>query len=225
MTTIKHTLMFAIVAIIFSINAFAQVKMGVRAGLAIPNDELTNKYQRLRDSSGKDYGQSILNEAVGGYYVGGSVFIDLGKDFTLIGNAGFNRFREQEIAVNDPLNQDKKLATLFVTRNIIPIEAQIRYMPIQVSILGIYGIAGVSYCKISESTDIAYEGNTAGLSIPVQTSIGNDRIGINYGLGLEIDLGAVKPIIEFKANIANLLGRDDGEEIKNFYNLTIGVIL
>ncbi len=207
--------------------SYSQLKMGVKFGLSVPNENLSKISTNIQDSVGnkKNVSQTFLDESRSGYHLIATAYIDLGTDFDLICSIGINRFTESKTELRDSPDTTRIIATLLNSRNIIPIEIGAKYKIVEIGFVSLYTIGNISYNYISTSTDVDYNVGFTSFGYPIQTSQTDRRIGYGIGAGLQLDFKLIKGFLEFKTNGANLIGKSDGESFKNFYTISAGVIL
>lgn len=191
-------------------------------GLATPNDQINNVYNRDNiDSESMLSGNFVRDNAELGYHIGINARIELDKSFYFRTGLSYNRFPQSTIRVTDPETQEE-LVTITTVQNVLPVEAGIIWMPLDIGIGQLYATAGLSYCYISNSTDYTTE---EGVSFPLEDDPVDSRVGGYFGAGLDIDLQLLKVNLEGRFFNANLIGKEDAEPVKNFAQVSLGVIL
>lgn len=207
--------------------SYSQLKMGVKFGLSVPNEDLGKVTANIQDSVGnkKNVSQTFLDESKSGYHLIATGYISLGKDLDLIASIGINRFTQSKIQVRDFPDTTKIIATLLNSLNVIPIEVGVKYKITEIGFISLYTVGNLSYNYISTSSDVDYNVGFTSFGFPIQSSQTDRRLGYGIGAGLQLDFSVVKAFLEFKANGANLIGKSDGETTKNFYTISAGVIL
>lgn len=222
----KNFLLICLLTLIVA-PSYSQMKMGVKFGLSVPNEDLGKVTANIQDSVGnrKNVSQTFLDESKSGYHLIATGYIALGKDLDLIASIGINRFTESKIEVRDVPDTTRIIATLLNSRNVIPIEVGVKYKLTEIGFISLYTIGNLSYNYISTSSDVEYNVGFTSFGFPIQSSQTDRRLGYGIGAGLQLDFSLVKAFLEFKANGANIIGRSDGENMKNFYTISAGVIL
>lgn len=224
----KVNLVICLMVIMMS-QSFSQMKMGVKFGLSVPNDQLSKVTSNIKDASDttgvKELDKIFLNESKSGYHLIATGYIALGSDIDLTASIGINRFTQSKIEVRDVPDTTRIIATLLNSLNVIPIEVGVKYKITEIGFISLYTVGNLSYNYISTSSDVDYNVGFTSFGFPIQSSQTDRRLGYGIGAGLQLDFSLVKAFLEFKANGANTIGRNDGESIKNFYTISAGVIL
>ncbi|MFC2130715.1 outer membrane beta-barrel protein [Bacteroidota bacterium] len=205
-------------SLIASQNLTAGTGFGLFAGLSAPNDQMNNIYNSSKiEFSEESIGNFIREGTEAGYHIGAKVRFSLAGDFMFTGSAAWHKFPQSNIDVMDPVN-DTALAVLTTTQNIIPITVGMNYYIIN-STIGVYGTGELSYNYIYNSVDADYQG----VPIPLEESPTDSRVGFGLGAGVDFDATLVTLNLEAKYSIANLIGKESGEETKSFFSLSLGI--
>ena len=214
----------------FLLGAFAYSKpmsIGFTAGLALPNNDVSQFYHQVRDSLRVDsntttVGRYLLDKATSvGYILGIKGRIELAERFDLALGIGLARFNEAQYNfIPATIGIDTSLAKIQSTSNIVPISVGINAYLLK-SFINLYATGDVSYNYISYSYDIVLK-NKPG--IPITNSDNDSRLGYGFGAGVDFDLSLFKINVEAKFNVANIIGRSGDEQQKKYGTLTLGII-
>ncbi|RPI67197.1 MAG: PorT family protein [Ignavibacteriae bacterium] len=189
--------------------------LGIFAGPAVPSDNIANVYDILEDDLGNayDYASSL------GYTVGGKVRIGMSNSFSLSGGISFVQFPAQDLVLTDPTSS--VTYTLESTTNIIPVQAGLTWLPIR-SILVPYIGGHVLYTY--RNTTVSNGNILEDVFDPGQEiDPTSNSFGTSLSAGLEVDLG-IRPFIDLTYMWSNLTGREEGEDVKTFLTITLGLI-
>lgn len=211
------TLIAAIVGL--AMPAQAGMGIGLFGGLSTPNDEMNNVYNTDNISSWGELGNMFRNGAKTGYHIGAKARIPLSSGVMLHGGIAWNRFPESCIDVTNP-NTGEKIVTLETVQDIIPISAGINYYLLR-SAIGLYATGELSYNINKNTVNVNYSGVQAPLNLDESPSY--NRVGAGFGAGLDVDLYLFLANIEAKYNYVNLIGREDGEEMKSYFTLSLAI--
>lgn len=220
----KISVLIVIILTSYTAN-FAQITIGAKTGLSLPGDDFSKSYSKVSDSVGnsQDLPSTVSNLGASGFHLIGSAYIDLGDNLDLVLSLGYNSFTETQMQLRDLSNN--LIAKLSVTKNIIPIEVGMKYKVVKLGFISLYGVANTGYYLSNTSTDVEYTAGNGTTNYNILTSETTSRIGYGFGAGVQFDFDSLKPFFEFKANGANLIGKENGEASKNYYTASIGIIL
>lgn len=217
----KLILLFSALFILPLSSLFAGplLDFGLKAGLAIPNDRISNVFNKEQLKT-QDFIGNLKTEALdNGYNVAARLRLDLVSNLKFMGEIGFNRFPQTEIEVIDP-STNELIATLNTTINIIPITAGINWYLIEKGV-GIYLIGDLKYNYISSSLDTKIDNND--VTIPVQSSEAENTIGYGIGAGVDFSLVLLRANIEAEYNHVNLISSKNNDDMKTYATVTLGI--
>jgi hypothetical protein len=203
------------------------LRIGISAGLAIPNEQVTQFFDEARHEfsfdSLRNFGYFVKDKAVNvGYNFEIEGRIELSNHFTLVPSFGIARFSQGTYTVELPYTEIGDTAHLLVksTANIIPISVGLNGYLFK-SIIGVYATANLAYNYISYSYDIGSDDYSA---IPISTSDAVSRLGYGFGAGVDISLGLVTLNLEAKFNSTNIIKMNSVEPSKNYGVFSVGVV-
>lgn len=217
----------------FALKAVESVDFGFYFGLSTPNDKLNEIYSKSKvflDSNETDEGKITRELASTGYHFAMKARLELNDDWDLTAGVGFHRFPETELKFENPSTED---SYLFKTvQNVVPFNVGINYYLITAEYFGLYLNTDVTYNYVVTTTD--YELSTDAPSIPLELiglsdfennerSNTDGQLGLSAGGGFDIDLKLILINLETKFNMINLLGKEDGEQAKNYLSIGLGV--
>lgn len=216
-------ILFTIILLIFAVSSktFSGDKMdfGISVGLAIPNDEVANVFNKDIIENDDVRGE-LYNQAIGtGYHISAKLRFNLAKKLKFYGGAGVNRFPQTDILVRDP-ETDELLGTFKTTINVIPISTGINWYLFEKRI-GLYAIGDLTYNYIASSLDIVREGDD--VSIPVTNSDPENTIGYGIGAGVDLDIFLGRVNLEAKYNRINIISFEENQDQKNYVTVTLGI--
>ncbi len=189
---------------------------GFLFGPAVPSENIANVYDIVEDDLGDayDYASSL------GYTVGGKARIGLSNSFSISGGISFVQFPAQDLTLKD--SATGFTYTMESTTNIIPVQAGLTWLPIR-SIIVPYVGGHVMYTYRNTAItngNILQDVFDPGQEIDPTVS----SFGASVSAGMEINLG-IRPFIDLTYMWSNLTGRQEGEDVKTFLTITIGLIL
>lgn len=198
-------------------TASSQIVFGFNVGIATPNENINDIYNSDRLEQ-QDFLGNLYREGTQlGYQIGVKGRIPMSEDAAFTGGIAWTRFPETDIEVKDP-ETDEVLTTLGTNQNIIPISAGLNYYLINTA-FGVYAAGELTYNLISNSVD--YKGD---LDVPIDTSPSDSRVGFGIGAGLDLAIPALFTVnMEGRYNLANLIGKEDGENTKTYFTFTLGI--
>lgn len=189
--------------------------LGIFAGPAVPSDNIANVYDIFEDDLGDAYSYASSL----GYTIGGKVRIGMSNSFSLSGGISFVQFPSQDLVLTDPTSS--VTYTMESTTNIIPVQAGLTWLPIR-SILVPYIGGHVLYTY--RNTTISNGNILEDVFDPGQEiDPTSNSFGASMSAGLEVDLG-IRPFIDLTYMWSNLTGREEGEDVKTFLTITLGLI-
>jgi hypothetical protein len=168
-------------------------------------------YVYQKDGTFKDFVNKGINL---GWHLGARFKLPLDEGLLFVASLGWNRFPDAQLdAITSP--QDPKVP-ISAVQDIIPIGAGVQYYIVDKTIK-VYLIGELNYNYFTAS------GKFLGIPVPeTDLSQSSSRIGFVGGIGTEINLGIVSPMLEFKYSLANLIGKESGELTKSYFMLSIG---
>lgn len=208
------------------IKAESQMHLGFSAGLAIPNEKVSQFFNDSKqfvplDSIGV-WGNYFLEKATSiGYKLKIYGRIDLSNNFTFVPSIGLSRFNEGKYDLIIPIATDTITAITQSTTNIVPISVGINGYLFR-KFLSPYINVDLVYNYINYSCDIVLKESIAiPVVLPAETM---HRLGYSIGVGLDIDISLVSLNLEAKFNAANIIKYEDNEPQKNYFTFMLGII-
>lgn len=196
----------------------AKLALGIKGGLAFPNDNVADAYNKTKQDFENGGLANIAREgAATGYQIGIETRYPTGDFLSFYGGVALTRFPESDIDLVDP-ESGEVLASFKSVQNIVPVSAGLKIYPIN-TIVAVYGLAEINYNFISNTVD--YKSGDA--TIPFAGEPKDSRAGFSAGVGSDFDLALITANAELKYNFANLIGREDTEDSKNYLTFTVGV--
>jgi hypothetical protein len=218
----KLTILF-LTLIIFSLNCYSQLGIGMFGGLATPSDKINDVYNSSKYNAGQNTYDIIKGAAATGFCIGAKARLPLSSGLMFIGGISWNRFPQSQLTIDLPSGPPQSFV-INTTQNIIPVTAGISYYVISIphdsGIFGIYGTGELSYNFISNSVTVA-SGPATGF--PLNSTPTINRVGAGIGAGFDLDIKLFMLNLEGKYNFSNIIGRESGEGMKNYFTLTLGV--
>ncbi len=212
----KIILILFLAAMILPVKSYS-TDLGFKVGLSTPNNEMNNVYN---SNSLSDIGDFIRKGAELGYHIGVQARLGLSDDFKFIGGIAWHRFPQSKIEVIDHETK-KSIATLSTVQNLYPISAGVDYYLLNKELLGVYATGTIDYVYITNTVDVMYNNVPLNLSKSPTYS----RVGFGVGAGVDFNIKILLLNLELKYNIANLIGKDKGEETKSYFTASLGVFL
>ena len=190
--------------------------LGLFGGPAVPSENIANVYDILEDDLGDayDYASGL------GFTLGGKMRIGLSNSLSLSGGISFVQFPGQDLRLTDTATGFTY--TLESTTNIIPVQAGLTWLPIRSVIIPyVGGHVMYTYRNTAVSNGSLLEDIfDPGQEIDPTVS----SFGASLSAGMEINLG-IRPFIDLTYMWSNLTGRAEGEDVKSFLTITIGLVL
>ena len=192
--------------------------LGVLLGPSIPSASINSVYDALANesiSAAYDVASNL------GYHAGAKLRFGLTGSLSFSGGVGFIQFPGQEISISEQgLDFTLKTVTTY-----IPINAGLAWVPFQgfirpyLSAEAVYTYRKVSVSENGFSQDLI---NQVFGGEPLEPSSG--RLGAAAAVGLELNLGGLRPFVEVKNTWTNLVTREAGEPERSFLNVSVGLI-
>jgi hypothetical protein len=194
------------------------LSIGVLLGPSIPSQSINSVYDALSNgtvSSAYDVASNL------GYHAAAKLRFGLSGSLSFSGGLGFVQFPGQEITI-DPqgINLTLKTVTTYV-----PINAGLAWVPFQgfirpyISAEAVYTYRKVSVSENGFTQDLI---NQVVGGAPLEPSSG--RLGAAAAIGLELNLGGLRPFVELKNTWTNLVTKEEGEPERSFLNVSVGLI-
>ena len=213
-------------SLLVSSNAFAaddksepeSFSVGVFFGPSIPSGAIDQVYDQF-NKDGVSY--AYTSAASLGYHFGAKLRFGLVEMLSFSGGLQFTQFPGQTQTFTGSNGNTIELQTV---TTYVPIYAGITFIPIKTlvspyfSAEAMYSYRSVSISNGNSALEALIVGN--GQEIEPTTS----RIGAALAAGIEFNLGGLKPFIELKYNMTNLVGKADGEEAMSFLNVSLGLV-
>jgi hypothetical protein len=193
--------------------AIGPLKVGFSGGISIPNEAVSNV---LNSGEEVDW-ESDKN----GYNLGLNLRFDIPlTDWGLQGGISYHNFPESEGIYSS--NKEKKGA-FTINKSIIAFSAGINYELFSVAeIVDFYIGTAPTYNYIIYTVELL----DTGISIPLiddGESVSDGRLGLNFSTGIDVNAVVFTGNIEAKYSMINLVGTDDGEDLKSFFALSLGI--
>ena len=194
------------------------LSIGVLFGPSIPSQSINSVYDVLEN---QNLGSAIDVASNLGYHAAAKVRFGLASSLSFSGGIGFIQFPGQEITFDDK-GVDFRLKTI---TTYIPINAGLAWVPFQ-GILRPYISAEAVYTYrrvgVSDNNFTQALINEVFKGEPLSPSSG--RLGAAAGVGLELNLGGLRPFVELKNTWTNLVTKEAGEPERTFLNVSVGLI-
>ena len=194
--------------------------LGVLLGPCLPSSSVANVYKALDTLRGL---RSYLRPSNEGFHIGGRVRFGLSESVSFSGGMGFYRFPGQSQIVILDSGQGYMLQT---ATTFVPITAGVTMFAFRGLISPYATVEGTyTYRHVSVTS-----GNTTLEDIIVsaaQTELepSTARIGAAIAVGLQADIGGLKPFAEVRYNLTNLIGAGRGESQISFVTVSLGLFL
>lgn len=201
------------------LNVFSQIEFGVLGGLSTPNDEINNVYNSDKINWEDGFTNIFRDGTKSGYHIGARARLGMKDGFDFVAGLTYHKFPMTLLNLKVP-GIDSTEATLQTTQNIVSISTGLNYYLWEAAI-SMYLLGDLQYNYISNNIE---QIDGAVLNLP-SLSPSNSRVGFGFGAGLELDLKVVSGVLEAKYHIANLIGKESGEESKNYLTLSLGVFI
>lgn len=192
--------------------------IGVMVGPSIPSSSISSVYDVLANQS---LGAAYDVASNLGYHAAAKFRFGLAGTLSFSGGVGFTQFPGQQITID----QQGLDFTLKTVTTYIPIHAGLAWVPFQGFIRPYISAEAVyTYRKVS----ISENGFTQSLinqvfgGEPLEPS--SARLGAATGVGLELNLGGLRPFVEVKNTWTNLVTKEEGEAERSFLNVSVGLI-
>ena len=218
----KNLFIIAIISIfLIQVQSKADPKVTFYGGISTPSSEMNKIYNSDKININKS--SSFLNLFQTGidmgYHFGVRVKAPLNDGLFFIASFEWNKFAQTELTLKN-IKGDTSW-TLGSKQNIIPISVGMQYYFIK-EYIGIYALGMVNYNFFTSNA--TFLGIDTGFpDLDFQANKQSSRIGISAGAGVEFDLWLLRPMVEFRYNLANLIGKDSGELTKTYFTLSIGL--
>jgi hypothetical protein len=190
---------------------------GLNFGLATPNENLSDVYNSELLENGT---RQLIGDGLNlGFHLSAKVRIPLSESVLMQGGIGFNRFTENQLVLIDP-TYNREYGTADLYQSIVPISAGINYY-LTDSFIDLYLTGDLTYNYMAYN----YGGITESYQI-LSDALDKDsdhRVGYSLGLGFDMNALIGDANLEVKYNVANLIGRPEGEDTKAFVTLTLGI--
>lgn len=216
----KRIIAYITIFFVFASIAEAKLNIGFIGGFSTPNDKINDVFN-ISQLEIKDKGISnILRESVAiGYHLGIRGRLPLTDDLNFIGGMEYHRFPQNELNFSDPADPtDADYSTFLTRQNVLTFLAGFDYYVIN-TFADFYLTADLEYNYLSSVLDF-YDGEKVVLPT---LSPSDNRAGIGFGAGMDINVDLVKLNLECKYNIANLVGKKNEELDKGYFCVTIGI--
>ena len=192
--------------------------IGVYLGPSIPSASIEQVYNTL-DTLG--IGAAYQSASSLGFHLGAKLRFGLNDAFSFSGGLQFTQFpgQDQTATLDDGTRCLLQTVTTFV-----PFYAGFTFIPIKrlvrpyISAEAMYTYKSVSIATRSDIFENLIVGQ--GQELEPKTARG----GAAFTGGVEFNLGGLKPFIELKYNMTNLVGKSDGEETMSFLNVSLGLV-
>jgi opacity protein-like surface antigen len=219
----KITIITTFCLINFNISsAQSGTDLHFKGGLSTPNDKIASVYSEENLTTDNVTSGDLFNENSNlGYHIGLGLRIGISDMLDFVGGVEFHRFTRSEFKIKDP--ESGEINTMRSTQNIFPVNAGVNLKIINTDIFGVYGTGGLAYNYISNSVDFLTE--ESDFSVPLDLSPDDSRLGYFFGAGTDLNIGLLKLNLELKYHHINFIGKEEGEEDKQFLAVSLGVVL
>jgi hypothetical protein len=220
------TLLLLLIISTNKLNAENSLHLGISAGLAIPNEKVSQFFDEAKQYIQKDsinaWGNYLFNKASNvGYNIKLQGRIELSDYFTFVPSVGISRFNDGVYDLVVPFgNGDTAHAKTQSTTNVVPISIGINAYLFK-SFISPYVSADLVYNYIAYSYDFIWDEKFAA---PIATSTTMHRIGYSVGAGIDIDLALISLNLEAKFDAINIIKYNGHEPSKNYYTFSVGII-
>ncbi len=194
------------------------LSIGILLGPSIPSQSINSVYDVLANESvtaAYDVASNL------GYHAAAKLRFGLAGSLSFSGGVGFIQFPGQEITYDqDGFNFSLKTVTTYV-----PINAGLAWVPFQGFIRPYVSAEAVyTYRKVSVSDNGFTQEliNELFRGEPLDPASG--RLGAAAAVGLELNLGGLRPFVEIKNTWTNLVTKEEGEPERSFLNVSVGLI-
>lgn len=194
------------------------LSIGILLGPSIPSQSISSVYDVLANeslSAAYDVASNL------GYHAGAKLRFGLAGSLSFSGGVGFIQFPGQQITI-DQQGFDFTISTV---TTYVPINAGLAWVPFKgflrpyVSAEAVYTYRKVSVSDNGFTQDLI---NQVFRGEPLEPSSG--RLGAAAGVGLELNLGGLRPFVEIKNTWTNLVTKEAGEPERSFLNVSVGLI-
>ena len=197
------------------------IDLGFLIGLSTPNNQINDIYNTDVVKWEDGLSRFVREGAKLGYNVGVKARISLSEDYSFVGGLTYHIFPGTNILISNP--DDPKalpVQNLYANQTVLSLGAGLNIFLFR-SFFNMYGTADLQYNYLRSSVDFTYQN----IPIPLSDSPSNSRVGLGFGAGLDIDFTLFVVNLEGKYNFANLIGQEDGEKMKTYFTLTLGVFI
>ena len=194
------------------------LSIGVLFGPSIPSQSINSVYDVLANesiSAAYDVASNL------GYHAAAKLRFGLAGSLSFSGGVGFIQFPGQQITIDEG-GLDFSLSTV---TTYVPINAGLAWVPFQGFIRPYVSAEAVyTYRKVSVSENGFTQALIAEVfgGEPLEPSSG--RLGAAAAVGLELNLGGLRPFVEVKSTWTNLVTKEAGEVERSFLNVSVGLI-
>jgi hypothetical protein len=225
------TLMYLTVSCLIAVLSYHQagakdgdgegLRVVIGLGPSIPSESFADVYG-LVGSDRQNLWQAYEASATLGIHATGRLRFGLSENLSIVALAAYHRFADVEQIAT--LEDGRRLPLSSVV-NIVPIGAGFQYFLFR-TVVSPYVVGDVSVTTTRVTVNQAPKSFTDLLQTEgVELAPSTTRLGGSVGFGIELPLKVIDPFIEFRYTSANMVGRNDGEVLRTFYTLTIGVTL
>lgn len=193
------------------------LKIGAYFGPSIPNDNLNQIYDAIQTQDPPAVYQAAANL---GYHVGGKARLGIVGGVSISLGAQYTKFPGQSLTLSD--STGKKL-TVETSTNIVPVYAGLTLIPFDF-IVSPYITGEVLYSYRSTSVNSGRSILQDLLGPGVELEPKQSRAGAALGFGIELRLAGLEPFVEFKYIMSNLVGNNEGEQLRSFLNISVGLM-
>lgn len=194
------------------------LSIGILLGPSIPSQSINSVYDVLANeslSAAYDVASNL------GYHAGAKLRFGLAGSLSFSGGVGFIQFPGQQITID----QQGIDFTIKTVTTYVPINAGLAWVPFKgllrpyLSAEAVYTYRKVSVSDNGFTQDLI---NQVFSGEPLEPSSG--RLGAAAGVGLELNLGGLRPFVEIKNTWTNLVTKEEGEPERSFLNVSVGLI-
>lgn len=208
---------FILLIVFLSISEDAKsqrVSFGVFGGMSTPNDAIANIFNKENFDLENNPLPVLYGAMDAGWHLGINSKIKLSDKAYLDASVAWHSFPE----ITNKAKFGEEVQLFDTKTSIIPLSLGVDYYLFE-NFVSIYVVGNLAYNHISTDIESAFDVIPETRDMFKERS--DDRFGCGLGAGLEFDAVLLKVGIEAKYNWINLIGKVDGEETKNFMNLTL----
>ena len=221
----RQILFFMVIFFIYMlpVQSYSESKVTFYGGISTPSIEMNKIYSSDNvnlNTTGTATALKLLQSGTSaGYHLGVRVKAPLNENLFFLGSFEWNKFSQTKLTIQDTMSKNLPW-NLGANQNIIPISVGMQYYLIK-EYIGLYVIGMINY-NFFTSNAVFLDILTTYPDLNLQLNKQSSCVGISAGGGFEFDLWLLRPMVEFRYNLPNLVGKESGELTKTYYTLSIG---